>query len=253
VAGPELGDPYAAPPPLRPYRDEVGAEPGRLRVGMQSAAFGGAVTTHPDCVAATEAAGALLESVGHGVEPAHVAALDDPGFVEAFVTVWSAGTAYDVDHHWPARLGRALGAEDVEPLTWALAEAGRAASASDFLDARQRLQKISRQVAQWYEDGFDLLLTPTIAEPPPLLGAFDSPADNPLHGLFRAAEVVPFTPPFNVSGQPAISLPLTWNAPGLPIGVQLVAPYGREDVLLRVAAQLEAAAPWADRRPPVSA
>jgi len=108
-------------------------------------------------------------------------------------------------------------------------------------------------VAEWYEGGFDLLLTPTIAEPPPLLGQFDSPVDNPLHGLLRAAEIVPFTPAFNVTGQPAISLPLHWSGQGLPIGVQLVARYGREDVLLRVAAQLEEAVPWAARRPPVGA
>jgi amidase len=101
--------------------------------------------------------------------------------------------------------------------------------------------------------GFDLLLTPTIAEPPPTLGQFDSPADNPLAGLFRAAGLVPFTPPFNVTGQPGISLPLHWNSDGLPIGVQLVAPYGREDMLIQAAGQLEQAQPWADRRPPVSA
>jgi amidase len=162
--------------------------------------------------------------------------------------------AFDVDHYWPAHLGRALGAEDVEPLTWALADVARAATASDFLAARHGLQTTARAVARWYEDGgFDLLLTPTIAEPPPPLGEFDSPPDNPLHGLFRAAELVPFTPPFNVTGQPAISLPLHWNDDGLPIGVQLVARFGREDVLLRVAAQLEQMAPWAQRRPPVSA
>ena len=253
VAGPAPGDPYAAPPPARPYREEVGAPPGRLRIGMQHTAFGGGVVTHPDCVAATEAAGSVLESLGHVVEPTHVAALDAPEFIETFLVVWSAGTAYDVDHHWPDKLGRPITEDDVEPLTWALADAGRSASASDFLDARQKLQMMSRQVAEWYESGFDLLLTPTIAQPPPLLGEFDSPPDNPLHGLFRAAEVVPFTPPFNASGQPAISLPLHWNEQGLPIGVQLVAPYGREDVLLRVAAQLEEAVAWAERRPPVCA
>jgi amidase len=253
VAGPAPGDPYAAPTPQRRFTEELGVGAGRLRVGMQSEAFGSGVTTHPDCVAATEAAAALLESVGHVVEPAHVDALDAPEFVEAFLLVWSAGAAYDLDHHWSGLLGRAITAEDVEPLTWALAEAGRATSASAFLDARQKLQVTARQVAQWYEDGYDLLLTPTIAEPPPHIGEFDSPPDNPLHGLFRAAELVPFTPAFNVSGQPAISLPLSWNGEGLPIGVQLVAPYGREDVLLRVAAQLEQAAPWAHRRPPVCA
>jgi len=253
VAGPAPGDPYAAPPQERPYADEVGAGPGRLHIGMQSAAFGGTVATHPDCVAAVESAATVLESLGHVVEPAHVSALDAPEFIEAFLLVWSAGTAYDVDHHWPDRLGHPLTEDDVEPLTWALADAGRSASGADFLDARHKLQRISRQVAEWYEGGFDLLLTPTIAEPPPLLGQFDSPVDNPLHGLLRAAEIVPFTPAFNVTGQPAISLPLHWSGQGLPIGVQLVARYGREDVLLRVAAQLEEAVPWAARRPPVGA
>ncbi len=145
-------------------------------------------------------------------------------------------------------------AEDVEPLTWALADVARAATAGDFLAARHGLQASARAVAQWYDDaGIDLLLTPTLAEPPPPLGSFDSPPDNPLHGLFRAAALVPFTPPFNVTGQPAISLPLYWNDDGLPIGVQLVARFGREDLLLRVAAQLEQLSPWAQRRPPVSA
>ncbi len=253
VAGPAPGDPYAAPTPERRYAGEVGADPGRLRIGMQVDAFGSTVAVHPDCVAATEGAGAVLESLGHHVEATHVAALDDAEFVEMFLLVWSSGAAYDVDHHWSDRLGRALTADDVEPLTWALADAGRVVSASDFLDARRKLQAFSRRVAQWYEEGFDLLITPTIAQPPPRIGEFDSGADNPLHGLFRAAELVPFTPPFNVTGQPAMSLPLAWNDHGLPIGVQLVAPYGREDVLLRVAAQVEEAAPWADRRPPVSA
>ena len=253
LSGPAPGDPYAAPTPLRPFIDEVGADPGRLRIGLQVAAFGATVDTHPDCVRAAEAAGSLLEALGHAVEPAHVDALDAPEFVEAFLLVWSAGIGYDVDHYWSGKLGRPIQQDEVEPLTWALVEAARGANASDFLDARHKLQTVSRRVAQWYEGGFDLLLTPTLAEPPPLLGEFDSPPDNPIHGLLRAAALVPFTPPFNVSGQPAISLPLHWNDDGLPIGVQLVAPYGREDVLLRVAAQLEQAAPWAHRRPVVSA
>lgn len=251
VAGPAPGDPYAAPTPARPFADEVGADPGRLRIGVQSEAFGATVVTHPDCVVATEAAATLLESLGHLVEPTHVDALDAPEFVEAFLLVWAAGIGADVDHYWAEKLGRPIGPDEVEPLTWTLVEAARAANAADFLDAHRKLQTISRRVAQWYEGGFDLLLTPTLAEPPPVLGEFDSPPENPLHGLLRAAALVPFTPPFNVSGQPAISLPLHWNEDGLPIGVQLVAPYGREDVLLRVAAQLEEAAPWAQRRPPV--
>jgi amidase len=108
-------------------------------------------------------------------------------------------------------------------------------------------------MAAWWQGGFDVLVTPTIAEPPPKLGEFDSPPDNPMQGLFRAAGLVPYTPAFNVTGQPAVSVPLHWNDAGLPIGVQLVAAFGREDVLLRVAAQLEVAAPWSGRTPPVSA
>jgi amidase len=254
VAGPAAGDPYAAPTPARPFLDEVGADAGQLRIGMQTEAFGGTVATHPDCVAATERAAAVLASLGHIVEPTHVAALDAPEFVEAFLLVWAAGIGYDIDHYWSGKIGRAIIEGEVEPLTWALVEVARTTSASAFLDARQKLQAISRAVGEWYEEGgFDLLLTPTLAEPPPLLGEFDSPPDNPVHGLLRAAALVPFTPPFNVSGQPAISLPLHWNSDDLPIGVQLVAPLGREDVLLRVASQLEEAAPWAERHPPVCA
>jgi len=253
VAGPAPGDPYAAPAPARPYAEEVGRDPGRLRIGMQTAAFGGTVETHPDCVAAVETAMTLLESVGHHVEATRVVALDSPRFVETFLLTWAANTAYDIDHYWPARIGRPILREEVEPLSWALADVARAANPGEYLAARDWLQDMARNVAAWYETGFDLLLTPTIAEPPPCLGEFDSPPDDPLHGIFRAAALVPFTPAFNVTGQPAISLPLHWNAEGLPIGVQLVAPYGREDVLIRLAAQLEEAEPWAMRRPTISA
>ena len=253
VAGPAAGDPYAAPHAAHPFADALGRDVGSLRIGMQTDAFGGAVTTHPDCVSAAERTGRALEALGHVVEPVRVEALDDPGFLDAFLLVWSAGTAYDIDVKWPEELGHPLGADDVEPLSWALADLARNASATDFLAARQRLQKMARAVAAWYSSGFDLLLTPTLAEPPPLIGEFDSPPDNPLHGLFRAANLVPFTPPFNATGQPAISLPLWWNEDGLPIGTQLVAPYGGESTLLALAAQLETSVGWADRRPAVRA
>ena len=150
-----------------------------------------------------------------------------------------------------------IGAGDVEPLTWALAELGRSLPAPSLLRAHSWLSRTTRLVAQWWEPpddsepGHDLLLTPTLAEPPVPLGTFDSPPDNPLAGFMRAASFTPFTPPFNVTGQPAVSLPLFETADGLPLGVQLVAAYGREDVLLRVAAQLEDACPWAHRRPAV--
>ncbi|MEY2464970.1 MAG: amidase [Acidimicrobiaceae bacterium] len=254
ASGYEPGDPFVAPTPSRSYRDEVGVDPGSLRIGMMTVSPGGAVPVHPDCVAATEAAGRLLESLGHRVETSHPDALDAADFTTNFITDWAAGAAWNLDY-WSRRVGSPVVADDVEPLTWALAERGRSNSAAQWLEAREWLQRNARECAGWWEDdgGFDLLLTPTLAEPPPPLGSFDSPAEHPLQGLFRAAAFVPFTPPFNVSGQPAISLPLHWSDDGLPIGVQLVAAYGREDVLVRLAAQLESAAPWSDRRPPTFA
>ena len=140
----------------------------------------------------------------------------------------------------------------MEPLTWALVQMGRGLDAGAYLMAVQGLQRATRQIAASFEE-FDVLLTPTLGEPPAPLGTFDSPPGEPLAGLFRAADYVPFTPPFNVTGQPAISLPLAWNEAGLPIGVQFVGRLGDEEMLLALAGQLEQASPWADRRPPVSA
>jgi amidase len=156
---------------------------------------------------------------------------------------------------WSMKIGRPITADDVEPLTWALAEQGRKHSAAEYLGSVGYAQLISRFGAQWWADGFDLLLTPTMAVPPVELGTMGTGRDDddPMAPIVRAVPSAVFTAGFNASGQPAISLPLHWTDDGLPIGVQLVAALGREDVLLRVASQLEEAAPWADRRPPVFA
>ena len=244
VHGLEPGDPFTAPTPVRPYAEEVGAPVETLRIGLLTTSATSPVD--PACAAAAEATARLLESLGHQVEPSYPAALDDADFTQHFITFWSAGNAWSLDY-WGRKVGRPATEDDVEPLTWALCEMGRSYSAAEWLTAREWLQAASRRVAAWWED-FDILLTPTIAEPPPRLGEFGSTPDNPLAGLFRAAGLVPFTPPYNVTGQPAISLPLQWHE-GLPIGVQLVAAYGREDLLLRLSAQLEQAAPWHDHHP----
>jgi amidase len=246
------GEPFVLARPERPYVEEVGADPGSLRIGVMTDAPGGAVEVHAECVEAARGTASLLESLGHHVEVSHPAALDDPEYTGHFVTTWAAGMAWVLDY-WTRLTGHEIGPDDVEPLTWALAEMGRSCTAPQWLTSREWLQVSTRAIARWWADGFDLLLTPTLAEPPPPLGSFDSPPDEPLHGILRAATMIPFTPAFNVTGQPAVSLPLHTSADGLPIGVQLVAAAGREDVLVRVAAQLEAAAPWADRRPPVHA
>ena len=256
IAGPMPGDPYIAPPPARPFRDEVGADPGRLRIGLMTTAPGGLAIVHPDCVAGAEATARTLESLGHHVEISHPAPFDLPEWSPHFMSLWSAGVALGVDG-WSTRTGAVIGADDVEPLTWALAELARALPTPALLRSLDWLLRTSRLVAEWWDPpdgrgGFDLLLTPTLAEPPVPLGTFDPAPGNPLAGFMRAGSFTPFTPPLNVTGQPAISLPLAQSAEGLPIGVQLVAAYGREDLLLRVAAQLEDADPWSHRRPPIS-
>jgi amidase len=134
-----------------------------------------------------------------------------------------------------------------------MAEGGRMVTGAQYLAALEDMNDYSRRVAGWWaDDGFDLLVTPTVAQPPPKLGLM-APLADPGEALALMGEMAQFTVPWDVTGQPAVSLPLHWTADGLPVGVQLIAAYGREDLLLRVASQLEQAAPWADRRPPVFA
>jgi amidase len=249
VAGPEAGDPYSAPAVARPFAQEVGTSPGRLRIGFAVAAPMG-VPVHADCVQAAEDAARLCTELGHEVEEASPTI---PGemFRDVFIRVWAAGVAWSVAvaEHETRRRARA---EDFEPLTWALVEMGRKISAPEYMMAWTALQGLARGVAQFF-DRYDIWLTPTLALPPVPLGHFDSPAANPLVGLQRATEFVAFTPFANVTGQPAMSVPLWWNADGLPVGAHFTGRFGDEGTLFRLAAQLEEARPWAKRRPPVSA
>jgi amidase len=246
LAGPVRGDPYTAPPQVAPYVQEIATPPKQLRVGFATRHLvpeGVMVESHPDCVAAVQHCAKLLESLGHIVEPHEIAAMHDPQWVPRFLTIWTCGVTMDLNeasHH----LGRAIREDEVERLTWALAQLGNLISGPAYAEAWRWLQRQSRKIAETW-DTYDLWLTPTITSPPPPLGTFASPPDDPLAGIFKAGEYAPFTAPFNATGQPACSLPLYHNASGLPIGVQLVAAYGREDLLFRVAAQLEAAQPFA--------
>ena len=250
TAGPVPGDPYWAPPRSGPsFAAAAASTPASLRIGVLTASPTGS-EVHADCVAAAEAAAALCESLGHKVEAA-VLAVDGDAFAGHFINQWACSNAWAIGD-WEARVGRSVEEADVEPLSWALIELGRSINGGQYLAAVQELQKITRQIAQYFE-GIDVLLTPTLGEPPAPLGTFDSPPGEPLAGLFRAAAYVPFTPPFNVTGQPGISLPLHWNGDGLPIGVQFVGRFGDEETLLSLAGQLEQASPWAARRPPVGA
>jgi amidase len=247
VHGPAPGDPYVAPPPSRPYTEEVGADPGKLRIGLVTEPL---FVAEPNEVVAEAArdAGRLLESLGHVVEESQPRWFEGMDIVDTFLTRWMAGQTATLDQ-LQAVVGREIGPDDVEPLTWALAEEGRRRSSGRYLTAVSQHQLLARLIAGWYESGFDLLLTPTLGEPPPPLGAFDDSGADPVAGLMRGVQTAAFVAIFNATGQPAISLPLHWSDDGMPIGVQLVAGFGEEDVLLRVAAQLEEARPWADRVP----
>ncbi len=251
VHGPAPGDPYVAPPPARPYREELAADPGRLRIGLVTESMTGD-EPDPAVVTAAQEAATLLESLGHTIEKPSFVGLEAIDLVETFLTRWAAGQAATL-HQLGAIGGAEITAEDVEPLTWALAEKGRSHTAGEYLEAVGVHQAMSRMLAAVHEGGVDLLLSPTLGELPPPLGSFDDSGPDPLAAIYRAALTCTFVAAFNATGQPAISLPLSVSEEGLPIGVQLVASFGREDLLIRVAAQLEQAKPWADRRPGVFA
>jgi amidase len=243
TAGPDVGDPYWAPPPERPYLAEVGVDPGTLKIAFATRATTD-VKVHADCVRAAEETAKLCADLGHTVEEAR---LPINGDMESygFSVLWSAGCGATI---------KALGGtqEQVEPLTWTLKEMSDNFSAADYVQALMILQRISRDVARFLLN-YDVLLTPTLAEPPLLLGSFNSSPENPLQGLERSASFACFTQLCNITGQPGMSLPLFWNEDNLPVGVHFTGRFGDEATLFRLAAQLEEARPWAKRRPPVSA
>lgn len=245
TCGPDTGDPYWAPPPKGPFLQEVGRPPGMLRIAFATAAPGG-FPVHPDCAKAVEEAVALCEDLGHRLQEASPP-LDHELMNGAFMVIWSSGCASTLEGI--SRLtGMRISPEYVEPTTWALYEIGRCQSAANYLLAVNTLQQLSREVARFFQE-FDLWLTPTLAEPPLPLGSFEPTPQDPLQGLRRAAHFVPFTPLCNMTGQPAMSVPLYWNKEGLPIGVHFAARFGEEATLFRLAAQLEQARPWGRRKP----
>ncbi len=243
------GEPYYAPPLPRPLREETGADPGRLRIGVLDRPGQELTLDDPQCREAVASAGRLLESLGHQVEEAAPYGMFDPGFAGHFNTIIAADTETTFQA-FESVLGRPITDGEIEPRNAASRRAGQALSAVAYLESREWLGGWARRMAHWWTS-HDLLLTPTVAAPPPELGWFT--AAGPAQEGKRIASFIPYTPQFNMTGQPAISLPLHQTPEGLPVGVQLVAAYGREDLLIRIASQLEQAAPWAARRPQRSA
>ncbi len=246
TAGPARGDPYCAPPQERPFVREVGAHVAPLRIAFQVRAFNG-VETHPDCVAAVEDAAKLCTELGHQVEEGGLS-VDAEALSRATGVIIAANTRVALDRRAGA-LGRSVEPEDVEHVTYVMYTAVADASAADYADALRTIHGLGRQVAEFFER-YDVLLTPTMATPPLKLGGALSLSSPDLEEFVAAVRLtVGYTQLFNAAGNPAMSVPLYWNANNLPIGVQFAASYGSEALLLRLGAQLESARPWAERRP----
>jgi amidase len=249
ISAPMPGEPYYPPPLPRPLREEVGADPGRLRIGYVDRPGLSGSLDDPQCRAAVDGAAALLERLGHHVENSAPDALFDEGFGLDFGMIISADLASTL-HAFEQVLGRPIDDDEIEPRNARYRRYGKGMGVVTYLQTRVHMGQWARRMAAWWTD-HDLLLTPTAGGPGPELGWFT--AAGPDAEGDRVASFIPYTAQFNMTGQPAISLPLHWTPDGMPIGVQLVAGYGREDLLVRVASQIEQAAPWSGQRPPVSA
>jgi amidase len=249
VQGPKPGDPYGCPDPARPYAEELEAGPGKLNVAILTDSMTGDPLDQ-EVIDAVHATGQKLEALGHTVSNPELPEMGDAEeLYDTFITRWAAGMAQSAGVIETV-VGRDLTPEDVEPLTWALIERGRSESGARYLGAVGSHQWLGRMIAGLYGNGIDLIVTPTLGKVPPELGFYDQYGEDPMDAMAKARQVANFTGAFNATGQPAISLPLETSPQGLPVGIQFVAPIWREDLLIRIAAQLEQAHPWAARRSP---
>jgi amidase len=268
TAGADVGAPYYAVPPARSLLGEVGTDPGKLRIAFTSEPFfGGAV--EGDCVKGLEATAKLCEGIGHNVVET-APQIDGKALAMAFLTL-ICGEIRAFIEEAEVLLGHKASFKDFEPVTWVIGLLGRQYRASEFSKSLNLIQRMARQISEFFEQ-YDILLTPTLAMPPVTTGALQIKGGQAvamkLLGSLNAGGVVsrlinmdtlakhffsfmPYTPLFNATGQPAMSVPLYWNDAGLPIGMQFVGRYGDEATLFRLAGHLEKARPWADRIPPI--
>jgi amidase len=247
TSGPDRGAPYYAPPPSRPFIQEVGTDPGKLKFGFTvNSPLGTPV--HKDCAVAVKETASLLENLGHVVEEINLDNDYEKG-MNSWITVVTSSLAWEIDA-WSRKIGKEPTKDDFEPATWALLEIGKQHSASSYVDAVGNMHKFTRNFTNNFLQ-FDMLITPTLAEPPILLGSFDSTEDDPLAGFMRQGPYAPFTAICNMTGQPAMSVPMFWNSDNLPIGVHFMGRYGDESTLFKLASQLEKAKPWAEKKPQV--
>lgn len=252
IAGPDPGATYFATPSGRSFLSEVGASPGRLRIAW-TASLSDDVDVHRDCRAAVEDAARLCEELGHTVTEAKLT-LDRAGFARAWCTVLAAWLAVFVDGT-AAALGRTPGLDNLETATWSAVQYGRAQKSGELIGALMFFNALSRTVGRFFVD-HDVLLTPTVSQPPWPSGSMNQnePGIDAYEFIDRRLFTLGHTCAFfNATGNPAMSVPLHWNGEGLPIGAHFVGRYGDEATLFRLAAELETARPWAERRPPICA
>lgn len=242
--GPELGSRYIAPPPHGTFLSALDRQPKQLRIAVQRKSWTG-VAPHPDCLAAVDDAAKLLESLGHIVEEA-MPALDGEGLRRALLVTISAHTAATLAGR-AAQLGRELTADDYEPITGIMAAGGRKALATDLIAADVACMTAANVMGEFLTH-YDMILSPTLGEPPVELDTVTLDMDPRQNGI-NLGRFSPYTAVENQTGQPAMSVPLYWTADGLPVGVMFSGRMGAEGELLSLAAQLERARPWFDRRP----
>lgn len=247
TAGPVPGEPHIAPTPVRPYTQELDRDPGRLRIGFGTVALNGA-QAHPDCVEAVTRTAALCESLGHEVEE-FSPQVDSGLLFKSFGRVMTGYLGWTIKK-WALQLGREPVEDAFEAATWRMYQHSLSQSGGDYLLAWQDLQQCCRQFAAFF-NSCDLWLTPTLVIPPVPIGYFSYSYETRMQHIERLGHFTGFTMIANVSGHPAISLPLHWNEESLPIGVQFTGRFGDEGTLLSLASQLERAQPWSDRRPPI--
>ncbi|MSR15529.1 MAG: amidase [Gammaproteobacteria bacterium] len=243
--GPDPGAPYFPTPPARPFSAEVGAPPGRLRIALSTSPLT-RTPVHAECREAALTAAKVCESLGHTVEEASPQVSGEQ-FNELFTTIWLGMVAWAI-RDWARRTGREPTPELFEKHTWKMFTYDAQRRPSDIFLAIQDMQKLGREIAPFFEQ-YDIWLTPTSPQPPQPLGWFEFDPKHPKQATERMGDIPRFTAVANLTGQPAISLPLHWNSAGLPVGVQLIGRYGDEATLLRLSAQLEQACPWRSRLP----
>ncbi|MEM9466907.1 MAG: amidase [Actinomycetota bacterium] len=248
--GPRPGDGVIAPPPAGPYADTMRHDPGVLRIGFLDRAIRTGTDIDPEVAEAVRSVARLLDAAGHDVEPAAPAVLLDEARITAWGPAFAAATAAAVAAV-ETEIGRPIGDGDVEPWTAFIARRAAQFPPAAVIAAQQAMMTFRRDAATWWDSGFDLLVTPTCLRPAPRLGEMAPDNEDLMAVQNTTLHYSQLTQPFNVTGQPAISLPLATSGDGLPIGVQFVAAYGREDLLLQVAARLEHELPWASRRSPL--